>query len=646
MASFTSNLLKYNRLLTQKVIIGSLEMGGEQPIVIQTMVTADTMQTEEVIQETQEVINSGAQLVRITTPSIKEAANLALIKSGLQKLGYTTPLVADVHFTPNAAEEAARHVEKIRINPGNFAERKTMQEALSEKEYAEHLSYIEEKLIPLIQICQSKQRTIRIGVNHGSLSQRILNRYGDTPQGMVESAMEYIRIFQKHNFHSIVVSMKSSNPIVMIHANRLLAQTMISSDTCYPIHLGVTEAGDGEDGRIKSAIGIGSLLEDGIGDTIRVSLTEPAANEIPVAQAILQRFSEESYHHQAIILENHPHFDPYSYNRQQTHAVSNIGGGQVPVVLTDLRHITQLKLAHFFGCGYRYDELNDKWHADELAPDIIYLNEFPSFSPPQQVKLILPFHSWDALPDRPENCWPVVGQTSIESIIQNKLVSTIFVLEIINFYKIDLQLIRFIKTHINCVLLIHLSPINTIHNTRAIFGLLQKEEIKNPVILHRTASEENTLDFTIQSAIDFGALLVDGFGDGISQTTVNQPLQHIRKTLFGILQASRTRISKTEYISCPSCGRTLFDLTETTAKIKAATEHLKGVKIGIMGCIVNGPGEMADADYGYVGSGPGKINLYKAKELVKRNIPEKEAVQELINLIKQHGDWRDQRTSN
>jgi (E)-4-hydroxy-3-methylbut-2-enyl-diphosphate synthase len=645
MASFTPNILNYQRLITEKVSIGGIEMGGGLPVVIQTMVTADTMDTDSVVQEIKDVVSAGAQLVRITTPSRKESANLERIKQQLQLEGINTPLVADVHYTPHAAEEAALHVEKIRINPGNFAERKNTHQFLTDKDYNDHLSFIEEKLLPLLSICKAKNRTLRIGVNHGSLSERILNRYGDTPEGMVHSAMEYIQLCEKHQFFSIVVSMKSSNPLVMIQANRLLVQTMQEYGRCYPIHLGVTEAGDGEDGRIKSAIGIGSLLEDGIGDTIRVSLTEPAVNEIPVARSILNRYlnyDKEKRPTKHTSLQ----FDPFTYNRRKSHAISGVGGNQVPVVMMDLLHHTELKPAHLFGCGYRYDVDLDKWHSDEFTPDILYINHLPDFSLPQQITIVLPYNVWTALEHQPKNYWPALTWNEYKKIDKTKLVETNFILKIESALLTELEELELTHLPENTILLYSISTKKPVHQTRAFFGLLQRLQLTNPVILHRAFSESNFEEFTIQSAIDFGAILIDGFGDGIYQKTGNQPVQHIRKTSFGILQASRTRISKTEYISCPSCGRTLFDLTETTARIKAATAHLKGVKIGIMGCIVNGPGEMADADYGYVGSGPGKINLYKAKELVKRNIPEKEAVHELINLIKQHGDWRDEPNNN
>lgn len=645
MASFTPNILNYQRLITEKVSIGGVEMGGGLPVVIQTMVTADTMDTDAVVQEIKDVVQAGAQLVRITTPSRKEAVNLEIIKQRLRLQGIETPLVADVHYTPHAAEEAARHVEKIRINPGNFAERKDSQQFLTEKAYNDHLTFIEEKLLPLLTICKAKNRTLRIGVNHGSLSERILNRYGDTPEGMVQSAMEYIQLCEKHHFHSIVISMKSSNPLVMIQANRLLVKTMEEFGRRYPIHLGVTEAGDSEDGRIKSAIGIGSLLEDGIGDTIRVSLTEPAVNEIPVARTIQNRYLNYDKENRQPI---HPslQFDPFTYNRRKSHAIGGVGGNQVPVVMMDLLQHTELKPTHLFGCGYRYDADLDKWHSDEFTPDILYINHLPNFSLPQQLTLVLPFNVWAALEDKPKNCWPALTWNEYKEIDKTRLVQTNFILKIDSILLTELQELELNRLPQNTIILYSLSTKKPVHQTRAFFGKLQHLQLTNPVILHRAFSESNIEEFTIQSAIDFGAILIDGFGDGIYQETGNQPIQQIRKTNFGILQASRTRISKTEYISCPSCGRTLFDLTETTARIKAATAHLKGIKIGIMGCIVNGPGEMADADYGYVGSGPGKINLYKAKELVKRNIPEKEAVQELINLIKQHGDWKDQQVNN
>jgi (E)-4-hydroxy-3-methylbut-2-enyl-diphosphate synthase len=534
--------ISIQRFKTRVVNIGDVPLGGKNPIRLQSMTTTDTMDTPGTVEQSIRIIKAGADYVRITAPSIKEAKNLENIKIELRKCGYKTPLIADIHFTPNAAEVAARIVEKVRINPGNFADKKKFNIIeYTDSRYNEEIERIRERFLPLIKICKEYGTAMRIGTNHGSLSDRIMSRFGDTPLGMVESALEFVRICEEEKYYEIVLSMKSSNPKVMIDAYRLLVEKMISENMNYPLHLGVTEAGDGEDGRIKSAIGIGTLLKEGIGDTIRVSLTEEPEYEIPVCKILAERFEKE-----------------YDADVQVKSIKIN---NRLPCVILSLDKISYENLSEV---GYRYNEQTDKWNISDTAPDYIYVKEINN-----DIKL-------------PGNL----------KIISSSLVTT-----------------------------------------------LKRSNGTTMDILHKHYENISPKEFIIYSAIDFGSKLLDGIGDGIWITSDTISNKTINSVSFGILQATRKRISKTEYISCPSCGRTLFDLQITTDKVRKKTNHLKGVKIAIMGCIVNGPGEMADADYGYVGSGPGKITLYKGKEIIKRNINSEIAVDELINLIKSNGDW-------
>lgn len=635
MATYCNSVIKYNRSKTKSVNIGSVQMGGENPIRIQSMTTIDTMDTEGSIAQSIRMIDAGCEIVRITAPSKKDAENLREIKKGLNAKGYNAPLVADIHFTPNAAEIAARIVEKVRVNPGNYADKKKFEEIdYTDDAYEIELERIEKKFTPLVLICKEVGTAIRIGTNHGSLSDRILSRYGDTPKGMVESAMEFLRICRKHDFHNIVLSMKASNTLVMVQAYRLLAATMKDQGMSYPLHLGVTEAGDGEDGRIKSAVGIGTLLEDGLGDTVRVSLTEEPEFEIPVAERLVNRYSKRANHAEIPSVDSYP-INPFSYSRRKTKELLNIGGGHVPIVVGDLTHFKELKPSVLFGFGHQYSVPLDKWNTFDQAIDYAFIgNHQVGFEIPGNLSVIQNLNSWNS---KKEWHYPLLEMKDIEQIdsIESKMVFLKVVLDdVINFKN---KLVKLANK--NVVLVLETKNLHGMAEQRRAFVELMNAKLDFPVIAKRDYAGIDAEEFQLFSATDLGALLVDGLGDGIWIEAAEYPSQLVLSTSFGILQASRTRISKTEYISCPSCGRTLFDLQETTAKIRAVTSHLKGVKIGIMGCIVNGPGEMADADFGYVGTGPGKITLYKEKEVVRKNVPESEAVEALIDLIKEHGAW-------
>ena len=629
------DLFQYKRFPTRSVKVGSMSIGGDNPIRLQSMTTKDTMDTEGTVAESIRMIDAGCELVRITAPSKNEAENLANIKRELVAKGYNTPLVADIHFTPNAAEIAAKLIEKVRVNPGNYADKKKFEEIdYTDESYQAELKRIEERFTPLVLICKEHGTAMRIGTNHGSLSDRILSRYGDTPEGMVESAMEFLRICRKHDFHEIVISMKASNTLVMVQAYRLLMKTMLDEGMNYPLHLGVTEAGDGEDGRIKSAVGIGTLLEDGIGDTIRVSLTEAPEYEIPVAKILADRYQNRSLYSETT--RRLYTLNPYAYSRRVTHEVLNIGGKHAPVVVMDLSQREELTPASFFGAGYQYSVPMDKWNLSDLACDYIKIGRREvSFEIPGTLGLIQDGDVWinhrESIRTYP--CWTI-----------EQYLSTAQRHPTLNFVELQTQeltsnVLEAIRKDSTVVLLLNSIHPLQVMDLRSSYLFLLENEITTPVIIQTTYTTSSEDEFMLNSAVDNGALLIDGFGDGLLMSASHIALQRVNSTCFGILQATRTRISKTEYISCPSCGRTLFDLQETTAKIRSRTSHLKGVKIGIMGCIVNGPGEMADADYGYVGTGPGKITLYKEKEVVKKNVAEENAVDELIDLIKEYGDW-------
>ncbi|MBO9702700.1 MAG: (E)-4-hydroxy-3-methylbut-2-enyl-diphosphate synthase [Sporocytophaga sp.] len=646
---YNDNLTQYARRKTIEVNIGDVPMGGNNPIRIQSMTTVDTMDTMGSVEQAIRMINSGCEYIRITAPSVKEAQNLENIKKELNRRGFFAPIVADIHFTPNAAELAARLVEKVRINPGNYADKKKFETIeYSESSYQAELERIREKFIPLINICKEYGTAMRIGTNHGSLSDRILSRYGDTPLGMVESALEFVRICEELNYYNIVLSMKASNTQVMVQAYRLLVQKLNEEGLKpYPLHLGVTEAGEGEDGRIKSAVGIGTLLEDGLGDTVRVSLTEDPEFEAPVAKILVDRYNIRAGHNSIKPL---PHdespVNPYIYQRRDTREVMNIGGGNVPRVIIDFSKVSDKKMDDLKSIGHFYMPLLDKWNMNDQGADFIYTgnNKVP-FMLPNGLKEILNHSVWLRMDDR-TNIFPLITLKDYFSAKPKHKTLNFIQLTIED---LDEEVMDKLKDDLTAVLIIDTFNLHALpEQRRAIFELMINE-VPVPVIIMRKYPSMEDEQLQLYAATDCGGLLIDGLGDGILLSTelVNvkskdlhlKLIKTLNTTSFGILQAARTRMSKTEYISCPSCGRTLFDLQETTAMIRKRTDHLKGIKIGIMGCIVNGPGEMADADYGYVGVGKGKIALYRGQNVIKKSVPSENAVDELIELIREDGKW-------
>lgn len=658
MQLYTPSLTSYKRLQTLEVKVGDLLLGNNHPIRIQTMTTTDTMNTIATVEQSIRCIEAGAELVRITAPSKTEAVNLQVIKEELRKRGYNTPLVADIHFTPNAAEIAARIIEKVRVNPGNYADKKKFDFIeYTDADYQEEIERIRERFTPLVKICKEYGTAMRIGTNHGSLSDRIMSRYGDSAIGMVESAMEFLRIARDEAYHNIVLSMKSSNPQVMVQAYRLLVQTMNTEfGVCYPLHLGVTEAGDGEDGRIKSAIGIGTLLEDGIGDTIRVSLTEDPEFEIPVCKDIVSRYNNRGASAALPAIDKLP-YSPFEYARRKSLAVENIGGKQVPVVVADLSSRATIVTSDLQSIGYTYDEPTDKWAIGDAAADYVYTGSTPiTFALPGTLKNIVHATAWK---QNSESVFPIFDLVDfVGATVKSDRINFVMV----DAYSeqqgaVSLDLVQQAAVDKTVVFCVSSQNANAMQSVRRLLVDFAELGINQPIILVTDSSMQTPDEHLIHFATETGALLLEGLGDGIclgyrgevklenpqvkgrTYLPVKDIYQFTNNTAFSILQATRTRISKTEYISCPSCGRTLFDLQETTAKIRSVTNHLKGVKIAIMGCIVNGPGEMADADFGYVGSGPGKITLYRSKDVVKKNVDSEVAVDELINLLKESGAW-------
>ncbi|RZA02918.1 MAG: 4-hydroxy-3-methylbut-2-en-1-yl diphosphate synthase [Sphingobacteriaceae bacterium] len=663
---YCNSLTQYSRFITREVFIGDVPMGGSNPIRIQSMTTTDTMDTIGTVEQTIRMVDAGCEYVRITAPSIKEAQNLAEIKKELRQRGYTVPLVADIHFTPNAAEVAARIIEKVRVNPGNYADKKKFDQLdYTDLEYKGELERIFQKFTPLVKVCKEYGTAMRIGTNHGSLSDRIMSRYGDTPQGMVESAMEFIRMCEMLNYQNLVVSMKSSNPQVMVQAYRLLVETMVAEGMNYPLHLGVTEAGDGEDGRIKSAVGIGTLLEDGLGDTVRVSLTEEPEAEAPVAIALVERYTKRSQESRIKSQDSLTHnsqlttHNPYEYKKRQTYeANAFIGGHMVPRVVADISKLNLKDPAILSAVGYLYSPILDKYNMAEQSVDFVYLaDELPSFTLPGNLKQLYNYNTWIKLKDK-TLCHPLFTlQQYIAADADRSSALNLVSLKPADIDSEEFGSLPFDKT---LVLVLETDAAHGMADQRTFFFKMEELELDIPVIIKRsynfeesqsskvksqnpaeriTSDVERTTELQLYAATDLGALLVDGFGDGIWIDAPQVDTQTNTSTAFGILQATRSRISKTEYISCPSCGRTLFDLMETTQMIRSRTSHLKGLKIGIMGCIVNGPGEMADADYGYVGSGTDKITLYRGKEAVKKNINTANALDELIEIIRGDGNW-------
>ena len=618
--------------------VGDIAMGGNNPIRIQSMTTVDTMDTKGSVEQVIRMVDAGCEYVRITAPSIKEAQNLQEIKNELKKRGYTVPLIADIHFTPNAAELAARIVEKVRVNPGNYADKKKFEEIeYTDAAYEAELDRIRAKFTPLVKICKEHGTAMRIGTNHGSLSDRIMSRYGDSPIGMVESALEFLRICEDLNYYDIVLSMKSSNTQVMVQAYRLLVHKLGEEGfQPYPLHLGVTEAGDGEDGRIKSSVGIGTLLEDGLGDTIRVSLTEEPEAEVPVAKALADRYLKREGHEAISEIKHYP-VNPFEYKRREAHEVINLGGHQVPRVVADFSLKEKITPASLFALGYHYSVPLDKWNITDMACDYVFLKDkIADFEIPGTLGLIYIHAVWKSQQHR-DRVYPfITSKEYLAGVETSSKLNFIYVL----LKDLDQSLIQKLKIDTTAVLIIDTHNEHGLAEQRRLFVDIINNQCTVPVIIGRTYRDLTPELLQLHSATDLGGLLIDGLGDGVFIAAENCGGDKIvNQTAFNILQATRTRISKTEYISCPSCGRTLFDLQETTSMIRSRTSHLKGLKIGIMGCIVNGPGEMADADYGYVGSGPDRITLYRGREVVKKNVPSAKAVDELIGLIREDGNW-------
>ena len=650
---YAPSLTDYLRRKTVAVRVGNLPMGSDYPIRIQSMTTIDTMDTEGSIAQTIRMIESGCEYVRITAPSVKEAQNLENIKKGLRARGYDVPLIADIHFTPNAAELAARIVEKVRVNPGNYADKKRFETIeYTESEYQRELERIREKFIPLVKICKEYGTAMRIGTNHGSLSDRIMSRYGDSPVGMVESALEFLRICEELNYYEVVLSMKSSNTVVMVEAYRLLVNRLNQEGLKpYPLHLGVTEAGEGEDGRIKSAVGIGTLLEDGLGDTVRVSLTEDPEFEAPVAKALVARYAQRQAQPAIKSIETSP-IHPFQYSRRKTQEVYNLGGINVPRVIANFSDISVENYADLRGVGHFYLPAPDKWKMNDQGVDFLYSGKNPvPFMLPMGVKEIVDYKIWLTLDDQ-QNKFPLFNPLEYhltyfkEEPQSNQLNFLLLSIEHLN----D-ELLTILKNTTQTVLIVQTRNAHAMPELRRLFFTLLENDITCPVVIQRSYESNERENLSLYAATDCGGLLVDGLGDGImllvemdAETPKVERLKAaaVQNSVgFGVLQAARTRMSKTEYISCPSCGRTLFDLQETTALIRKRTEHLKGVKIGIMGCIVNGPGEMADADYGYVGIGKDKIALYRGQQIIKKSVAASSAVDELLLLIKEDGRWNE-----
>ncbi|MBC6699443.1 (E)-4-hydroxy-3-methylbut-2-enyl-diphosphate synthase [Hymenobacter sp. BT190] len=671
--TYCPSLTEYKRRLSREVQLGDLPMGGLNPIRVQSMTTVDTMDTLGSVEQTLRMVEAGCEYVRITAPSVKEAQNLLEIKKELRKRGCTVPLIADIHFTPNAAELAARIVEKVRVNPGNYADKKKFDVIeYTDSSYAAEVERIRERFRPLVQICKQYGTAMRIGTNHGSLSDRILSRYGDTPLGMVESALEFLRLCEEENYYNVVLSMKASNTQVMVQAYRLLVQKLDAEGLQpYPLHLGVTEAGEAEDGRIKSAVGIGTLLEDGLGDTVRVSLTEAPEAEAPVARALIDRYTNRAQEAKPIpsvvssslavgsendapndpttdnqqLTTNIP-IDPFQYHRRATREVLNLGGQNVPRVMVDISRLSSVEYADLRAVGHLYSAFLDKFQMNDLGADYLYSGQRPvPFMLPNGLKEVVDYAAWLDAGQRADH-YPVLTQIEYAAAgARHPELNFVFQ----NLDSLTPAALAQLRHDATAVIILYTDNAHAMPEIRRAFFELLNNGVTNPVIINRQYPALSPEQTQLYAATDVGGLLLDGLGDGVVLSTELLPernkeewlttLDQLNQLSFGILQAARTRMSKTEYISCPSCGRTLFDLQETTAMIRKRTDHLKGVKIGIMGCIVNGPGEMADADYGYVGVGKGKIALYRGQEVIKKSVPEERAVDELIELMREDGRW-------
>lgn len=611
------DIFNYKRRASSVAQIGNIPLGGDNPIRIQSMTTTNTNDTEASVEQAIRIIEAGGEYVRLTAQGVREAENLNNIKQAIRNRGYITPLIADIHFNPRAAETAARFVEKVRINPGNFVDgaKRFDGKELTEAEYSQEIDKIRTKLTSFLDICRQHGTALRLGVNHGSLSDRILSRYGDTPQGMVESCMEFLRICMEQNFTDIVISMKASNTVVMTRTVRLLVEKMNEEGLAFPLHLGVTEAGDGEDGRIKSAVGIGALLSDGIGDTIRVSLSEDPEMEIPVAKKLVEYVNQRANHPQIEAKANN-HFSPFDTVRRKTYLAGIVGGDQLPVVISDRSNGNFEFNPHFL-------------------PDYIYVGKELLGQAPKSIPAIIDFEGWKA----ETNTYPLFSAVNCGELKKTK--ADIKFLSI-SYPELSAEVLTILKSDKKSVVILNTNHVNGVGEQRAFIHTLMNNNCEVPVILQHKYKEDQAEDLQIKAGVDFGTVLLDGFGNGLMiQNQGSIASKNMDAYAYGILQAARVRTSKTEYISCPSCGRTLFDLQSTVARVKEATSHLKHLKIGIMGCIVNGPGEMADADYGYVGAEAGKISLYKRQECIEKGIPSEQAVEHLVQLIKANRDWVD-----
>ncbi|MGI4740037.1 MAG: (E)-4-hydroxy-3-methylbut-2-enyl-diphosphate synthase [Janthinobacterium lividum] len=655
--TYCPSLTEYKRRQARVVNIGDVPLGGDYPIRVQSMTTVDTMDTLGSVEQTLRMVAAGCEYVRITAPSTKEAQNLLEIKKELRRRGCTVPLIADIHFTPNAAELAARIVEKVRVNPGNYADKKKFEEIIyTDASYAAEVERIRERFRPLVKICKQYGTAMRIGTNHGSLSDRILSRYGDTPLGMVESALEFLRLCEEENYYDVVLSMKASNTQVMVQAYRLLVQKLDEEGLQpYPLHLGVTEAGEAEDGRIKSAVGIGTLLEDGLGDTVRVSLTEAPEAEAPVAQMLINRYTHRAAEAQPIksVGVGEEPINPFQYFRRITHEVVNFGGLNVPRVIVDLSRLPQLEYADLRAAGHLYSPFLDKFQMADHGADYIYTGERPApFMLPNGLKEIVNYKAWLDAGRRPDHFPLLTADRYMADQLLGELPDRHPQLNflLLSLDTLDAALLARLREDPTVVVAFDTTNAHAMPELRRAFFELINNHVNCPVIIRRSYPDQAAEQTQLDAATDVGGLLIDGLSDGVvlctdlllaeqSHEAWLDTITGLNQLSFGILQAARTRMSKTEYISCPSCGRTLFDLQETTAMIRKRTDHLKGIKIGIMGCIVNGPGEMADADYGYVGVGKGKIALYRGQDVIKKAVPEALAVDELIELMREDGKW-------
>ncbi|MEI7596253.1 MAG: (E)-4-hydroxy-3-methylbut-2-enyl-diphosphate synthase [Bacteroidota bacterium] len=637
---YCNSLTSYSRFETREVYVGKIPVGGNNPIRIQSMTNTNTLDTMATVEQAMRMFNAGSEFVRITTPTIAEAENLKQIKQELEKRGYRLPLIADVHFNPKVAELAATIVEKVRINPGNFSDKNIGKTSFTLEEHLAGVKKIKENITPLIEICKKHNTAMRIGVNHGSLSERIMCKYGDTPTGMVASALEFIAICNELEYHNIILSMKASNPVIMVQAYRLLASAMRKYGFNYPLHLGVTEAGEGMDGRIRSAIGIGALLEDGIGDTIRVSLTEAPENEIPVAKIIVNRYMDRMEHNEILSIEK-LNYNPFQYSRRISLPVHNIGGNQVPIVMVDFTNKNIIRDEDIEAIGYI--KINETWGKTDLAADYInFSNKIVPFNFPKEIGII----TGSRTEQFEKNVFPVFKKDQyLKSSNRSEVLNFISM----NAARLEEDFILELNKDHKVVILLKTENHHAMADLRRAFIQLNELKCTIPVVVQLNYWHEHFETFVLDSATDIGGLMVDGFADGVF-LNLKSKMQNkggdIINTAFSVLQATRTRITRTEYISCPTCGRTSYNMEATVREIKAKTSHLKGLKIAIMGCMVNGPGEMADADYGYVGAGQGKINLYYKGKIVKKNISEEESVNELVALLKEKGDWKESLNNN